>query len=513
MKYVVALLLMMTLTESSVGQIREKYIHKHPYTNSSVCTYGAEHIYFNVAKGGIWELSPTEQWLMKYSLDLNPKDSIDLYSVLGINSNHFLYCKNLKEKNGVLNLIATEFIPDTNYLLGAKHRSFILQLDSNLQKVSEYEIADSNQGVDLVNFTEVGDFIYGTGFSVSDTGLFPCLIKLNKIDSSFKLHVYDSLNRFEVFADIQFLDSVFLVAVSPGKPPRSVETVAILDTSLELLGRTSIADPLLIDLFMLSAGYFIDRKPQPPMVISSAEDYTNINLIDGSMKMGVAKLDWSYTVTQIDTFRFSGADHIFPNGYAFPKPYQDACDYISPDSVLFSMAGQEFVDGLGYQMRFPNDVYIYNYNAQTEDLNWLRVYNNGYTQNVYVSVEVLPNNQYLVILNEYNWDKYSYPNLSIHLMILNANGDLINNPELPYQREVIRAFPNPCSNHVVLSGLEQVRTGTYSYQLIDINGALIEEGAIQEDNQIFFKDAVSDTRVLQVLSEGRLVQSILVMGE
>jgi hypothetical protein len=349
-------------------------------------------------------------------------------------------------------------------------------------------------------------------FNDSNTSLNPCIILLDHDLQADTLISYGGqLEPLSVFSSVKKVGAFYFASIAANFF-NSQSAFAVLDSNFQLMDSTSIYDPG-FETALPNSGYIIPRMQNSTLCIGSAVTYQNTPPVGGyHWSMGVGFIDSNFQFSRIDTFRFSGHDARLPSGYINPKPNLNALAYVTTDSLLLAMTGQEFLKGMGAIDRTANDVYIYNYNADLERLNWYRTYNNGYCQSSLTPVEALPNNRYLVILNEYNWDKYPYDNLSIHLMILNGNGDLINNPELPTHRQALRVFPNPCQERVWVENLEPAPKGSYSYELVDMSGALVETGDILSTGEIHFRQQFGGMHLLRILKRDELVQSMLLKG-
>jgi hypothetical protein len=497
------------------GQVSEKYIHQNPFTFSSASSYLDGHIYYNIASNQVWDILSNEQWLVKSDLNLNTVDSIDLFSELNIDSTHFAECMRIKNSGGLLSMIINEVIPDTVTPNQFLFQSHLVLISKDLVVLEHHiiEVTDS-RGIQLSDAVMTGSDWFLVGWIVTDTGSRPASVKIlsGNLNPLIKIYTDSIFYEDEVFANIELVDSVFLTSIA-SPFGSTTDRIAILDSNLHLSGLVDMYDPSGEPVYFPNPGFFIQRPQQAPIFLSSAVGDYPFGQNQPYMLFGAGIMDNQYNFARIDTFSFSGMNSKSPNGTINPKPTISAFDYIIPDSSLLVMPGQEMIYAFGYGDRFANDIYLYNYNGLTEKLNWTKIYNNGYTQSSFSPVTALPNNQYLVILNEYNWDKYPYDNLSIHLMILNANGDLISNPELPHHRQRLKAFPNPCSDYVSLEKLAPAPKGTYHYKLWDVSGSLVDEGPISDNGQIYFNQKFKGSHLLSVFKQKELLQSILLNGK
>ena len=498
----------------SYGQILEKYIHRNPFTFSSASAYLDNHIYYNIAGNQVWDILSFEQWIVKSDLSLNAVDSIELFDELNIDSTHFAEFMRLKSTNNSLVLIINEFMPDTVGINQFTFRGHFVQFSSDLTVIRHAIIEDSDyMGVHLSDAVKLGSDWVLSGWVTTDTSLAPLIVSLKPGSPNPNLHLFpDSIfYRDEVLANIEWVDSIFLASISTPFGS-TTDRIVVLDSNLSILRLVDMYDPSGEPVYFPNAGFFVQRPTQAPIFLSSAVGDYQFGQNQPYMLAGAGIMDDQYSFTRIDTFRFSGLNSTSPTGTINPKPTLSAFDYKTPDSSLMVMPGQEMIYTFGYGDRFANDVHMYNYNGVNENLNWHKIYNNGYTQSSFSPVTVLPNNQYLVILNEYNWDKYSYDNLSIHLMILNGNGDLLDQTEMPHFRESLKAFPNPFSNLIQVEGLTDEQASS-AFELVNASGQKVASGKINAEGLIELENQYSGPHILRIFQEGQLVQSIMLMGK
>lgn len=495
------------------GQEIEKYIHTKPFTFSSASLYLNNHVFFNKAENQIWDLLPINQKIFKADLSLNIIDSVDLKNLLSISASDYLECFQLKPIDNELSLLLTQFYPDSTNFFGYLHKSHHVILDSNLGLVHHSIYDLESTGLQLVDVEVVGDKKFFVGWVATDSNSSSCIVSHPYNDSSYQISYYpDSLfSNPQVFANLSYLDSVFAVSLS-STYGSTTERIAIIDTSLKIQKLVDMYDPRGEPVYFPNFGFMVKRDNKLPIYISSVVGDYPFGQNQPYMLMGAGFMDAQYDFTRIDTFSFSGKHSKSPSGLINPKPWLEAFGCNTIDSCLLVMAGQEMLYGFGFPDKFANDVYFYNYNATLEGLNWTQVYNNGYTHASILSVTALPDNKYLVILNEYNWDKYSYDNLSIHLMIINGNGDLINQKENPHSRVPLSAYPNPFQDRVVIDNLPNDHK-SYQYVLVTTSGQEVSRGEIRSTGEISFKEKHTGPHVLRVYSAQELIQSLLVIAK
>ncbi len=497
----------------STSQISERYINKTPFTFSSACETLGNYIYYNRASNLIWDLHSYDQWLYKVDTLLSDVDSLNLNSVIGIDSSSFTECYRIKRIDDALHILIAEYVIDSSNYFGFRYATNHIEIDSNLNIISKQKYVGTNgSGIQLSDLLIIHNCKYLFGWISSDSSFYPCVIKQPLDDSIYSITQFtDSLPQKSVFANGYFIDSKLAVSIGSNYGS-TINRLAILDTNLDVLNLVDMYDPTGEPVYFPNVGFLVDRNLSHPIYLSSVVGDYPFGQNQPYMLMGAGIMDSQLNFTRIDTFSFSGHNSTSPNGTINPKPTLQACNYANIDSILLVMPGQEMLYGFGYADKFANDVHLYNYNATSEDLNWHRIYNNGYTQSSFSPVATLPNNKYLVILNEYNWDKYNYDNLSIHLMILNSQGDLLEQKDKAFSRMPIYAYPNPFQGKLQLENLPK-STGELHYSLINSTGQEIDVGSIPEDGQLFLQPQLSGTYILRILNEGNLIQSIPLMAQ
>ena len=500
------------LPELGKSQIIERYIHNESFTFSSACETLDGYIYFNKASNYLWDIHAYEHWLIKTDTLLSDVDSLDLISALGIDSSTYTECYRIKLIDNHLHLLLAEYVSDNNIYSGFRYETRHVVFDSNLNILYQQKYKGQNGiGLHLSDLLIIDNSKYLAGWLSNSSGFFPCMIKQSLQDSSYYLKSYaDSLPFKSFLPNLYYTDSVLVISLGSNFGS-TTDRMVVMDTSLNIVKLVDMYDPTGEPVYIPNTGFLIQRKYSTPVYLSSAVGDYPFGQNQPYMLMGAGVMDNQLNFTRIDTFMFSGHNSVSPKGTINPKPTLQACNHTTVDSVLLVMPGQEMIYGYGYSDRFANDVHFYNYNASSENLNWHKVYNNGYTHSSFTPVATLPNNRFVVILNEYNWDKYPYDNLSIHLMIINGNGDLIALKENPFSRERITAFPNPFHARIQLRGLPRSISG-FEYRLVDSSGKEVSSGHVGHSGMINLNRRHPGAHILRVLQDGELLQSIRVMG-
>ncbi len=471
----------------------------------------------NRAKGGLFDFYLTNQQVLKLNLDLKVVDSLNLQSTFNIPTGHFSYCHKLRaigqnELVGILNE-RYEHVDNGKTVFHSKMHVFVL--DSNLIVKNQFTFNSDSVYLRLNEVDINQDTLYFTGF-VTDTffkNLRNIMVKSNKSGSYSKAQIYSP----SLFVDNPLLDHLYFkgdkIFASLASSFNGADRFVIIDKQLNFIKSIIPRDTLQPLFFFPASGYFVEDGSGGLCFISSLglvkQPDPSHPAYPGTIPyftMGVGQLDSSLNVLRIDSFPFSGFDWGY---YINPKPSFDALDYNKADSVIMIMPGQEITTG-NFSLQDTNDMYIYNYNAVTKSMNWVKVYNSGYSNSWVSAAEVLPGNRYLIMLNEYNWDKYNYPNTSIHLMILDSKGNIIGDEEHPYLRNYLTVYPNPFSNELRVEGLPE-RARPFTYKLYEMSGKEMEAGPIDGNNVVKTESLQSGSFILQILDGGKVYQNIPVL--
>lgn len=492
------------LLSSVSAQIKEGYLQPKTFSASeTVCSLG-NRIYLNVATDGYFETYPLHQSILKLDLELNVLDSLNVNAVLGTSAGHYLYCPKMIE-TGINEL--TILVTEINIAQQNESKTHVVQFDTNLVMQNYFTIGDTSNLVRHVEVKKHNDSLYFLGFRYdsSSSQTYQQIVKTNHNGSSQHLYEFhDSIfghNYF--FNNIEwYQDKVFIgFDANYGELPN----IGIFSKQFELIKKVSSYIPTDSASLKPWSGFFIPQGNNPPITIGTS--VTAPYSPGTSFNMAVSHLDSNLNLSQMDTFKFSGKDYRYYNN---PRAWFDAFDYNTTDSVFLVMAGQ-WMDPNYYNQTDSNDIYIYNYNGTTHQLNWMKVYNSGYNNSLVASGEVLPGNKYLVVLNEYNWDKMSIDNMAVHLMILNNKGDILSETRLKVPNTKLQVFPNPASTFSTVKLPENENT-VFSYELVSIGGSKVSSGLLSPENtKIDVRQIPAGTYILRCSSsQTQLEQKVVI---
>lgn len=228
---------------------------------------------------------------------------------------------------------------------------------------------------------------------------------------------------------------------------------------------------------------------------------------------GVSLLDSNHNVTQIDTFSLSGNQYTFFNSLIPPEgelyTSRHPVDYRSVDSVLF-VQGARRLRGWSYSLQDSTEFYLYNFNARRGQMNWIRKIQRNYSVGGH-SVAALPGNRWLLVFNEYDWDRYSGENLSVHIWILNGNGDILSTRRLSKPAPALSLFPNPAQDFIRFSPASHWH-GPLRYAILDLSGKSLREGTVStETARVSLQDLAPGTYFLHLRHAGEEVRGRFVV--
>lgn len=488
------------------GQITERYFRDAPVTSGSASAVLDSHIYINQEHSNNPGFLNSEVYIKKLGFDLGTVDSVNLGAVLGIFATSWLRTVAIKNCNGQnLDILLNEYYPDTNSPFGSGYyRSHVARLDSDLKLKWHYRTTVDSTNFSLGSMECDGSRLLLGGIGTkADRSWSRFLIALDSTGTVVDLNYNFQDSTRGYYDHIDILDGQYYVGTSDFQALAS-NRVLIFDSVLSIIDTIDLVDPNQ-SFFLNGQGFVIDRKAGNPLHISTGYNIiTKPNLMqEANMIIAISEIGIDNNVLQIDTLTFSGYPEDDTSEFNNPVPWINALDYMSTDSVLLAIAGKEFQFGYGPGMYGSNPVYIYNYNAEGRQLNWMRVYDNGQRHTSISFVTVLPGNQYLVGMNEYTGGKYPSGNLSLHLMILNSGGDILGERNIGFSRNITQVYPNPFKETFTLE-LTGHSYGQVRYFIYNSSGQLVDCGETSGKSPV--SPALDDgVYLLQIIKGGLLL--------
>jgi hypothetical protein len=496
----------MLMPLTSFSQTTERYFSEAPSTSGSASAVLDSHIFVNQEHANNPGFLNSDVYIKKLRFDLSTADSVNLKALLGIFASSWLTTVTLKNCSGQnIDILLNEYYPDTNSPFGSGYfRSHIARLDTDLSLKWHYRTSVDSINLSLVDMECDNSrlILSGTG-TRADRSWSRYLLALDSTGTVTDLYANFQDSTPGYFSHIDVLDGKYYVAMSDFQNS-SGNKLIIFDSSLSIVDTIDILDKTQ-SYYLNSEGFVIDRQVGNPLHISTGYNIiTKPNLMqEANMVIAVSEIGADNEILQIDTLTFSGYPEDDTSQFNNPTPSTNALDYSTTDTILLVIAGKEFQQGYGPGMYGSNPVYIYNYNAEDRQLNWMKVYDNGERHTSISFVSILPGNQYLVGLNEYTGPQYPRGNLSLHLMVLNSRGDILGERTISSSKDVIPVYPNPFQKAFTLD-LSGQSLGQVNYFIYNSSGQLVDSGVTNGERPV--SPALdSGAYLLQIIKDGALL--------
>ena len=489
------LFFLLSLSSSLIarGQVLEKHISRSTFNSSLSMVTDGDEIFLNVSKNNYFELGPKENMIIKLDGSLNILDSLDLNGFdRQIPGHYVLVQRLLSNGNDTIIAIINQYYPDSTFsgMSYSNYTSSILFMHKNLSIFDTISLKDDSASFQALNILHEKNQWIVTGI-VRDTTNNKGRPFIKIFDSDLAInetHEYQSLtvNNTECgISELQKLNDKYIA-----KLDESVRKFALIDSNFTLIKSFNAIDSIEPNFYFSGYGNFIERSQGNPIYIGTAfrEVWGAIPIppyFDRYWYIGVGQIDSTGKIQQIDSLSFSGFNYrISPDDpFNTLTPVYGFLDSRIPDSTIFSVTGQTYFY-FNYTDSIPNQIFIYNFNANTKQLNWLKVYESGFANSVITHTASLPKNQFLIVMNEYDWS-LPYENLRVHLMILNGNGDILNEGEFSSRGpKFIVTYPNPFFDQVHVNLPENDSSQRIHFELIDLFGKTIRSGILGETHTI-----------------------------
>ncbi len=495
-----SLILLITVI-SAQGQIVQREINPFNFSFSRCIEAHDGSIFLGLAKTINFEVGPELTYL--YKLDnktLATKDSILLNGlVANSKSNLGVIIGDIKPIDSLL-AVAVSYLDTIDSSDCHLFHSGLILFDSNLNIVEELLFEDNNYPLYFTSFNFNQDWIVlggATEICDSSASLNPVIGIINRQTKAknwvdLSLQISNPNIPWEVFQPAVFGNSVY-ANMWPHKAP-DFKSNLILDTNLILQYEGSILEPNSgpLDNTLNSHGRFIETSAGIVQV-GIARSYWDSFLLpqtrNGYWNLAYTYLDSMGNTSHFDTLPLSGYDIQTSMKINGNVPFNfDGIDYCTIDSVLVIL-NQKFIDNLNYTTKDTVSFFIYNLNLNTNTVNWSRKITRNLI-NSHQSITCLPNNQYAISFNEYNWVNNPNPNLQTQVWILDAYGSIISQRDFKAPTNPISLFPNPCSDYLQVT-LAKNQKWPLAYSVFNAKGDRVAKGQINgEQNTI-------DTRQLQ----------------
>ncbi len=469
MKQICALFLLINAFNGT-AQVKERFIHGADYTFTNFAVQNGVHIYMDRTENLGGSRFGTSLWLLKLDLNLTTVDSLGLITALKIPQGNYLALTHLNTTDkGNLRLLIEE---EVDTVWNSRNTWFktmhYIEIDENLIVLKQFKISSNSYSLRLFGVIEKNDSLVFAGGVFTPFSLESVILTYDSLGALGRMIIYpDSLfDDFGGFRNILRLNNDNFILERAVGAFSAPEILIELDNTFQLKKRIRLNTN---DYSMSRLGFPIKHSNEFSYLSTNRSYQINGNgFSENYFTLGVAHLDSNLNLQKIDTLPFSGFNNESPQiPLSNPSPGFDSFDRITNDSVIGCVSGQ-FMHEINFAEQFANDIYIYNYNLTNTSLNWMRVYNSGYTNHVQTIAEALPGNRFLIGLNEYNWDKYATENTSIHLMIIDGSGNILGAAENALFNNSVSMYPNPSQGIVHFEGLP--KNTLYKYRLVDMMG-------------------------------------------
>lgn len=277
--------------------------------------------------------------------------------------------------------------------------------------------------------------------------------------------------------------------------PTFKQQVAIFDSTLQLQRLDDMRDD---SLLVGGWSQLLSMPNGPPKVATiSARDIDDTlpwNLppsVDWRYKnISLISMDSNYHFTRVDTFQYIKNriyDTVF--NYSVKMSMGSFDGNVARDSVVMMATNMDVL--ATYSLKPQTITYINNGNAHTGQLHWFKTFSNGYAHQARRVVS-LPGNRWLLVFDEYNWDKYPGDNLAIHMILLDANGNPlgITEDEEKALTQKPLVYPNPASDKIYIDNLHWPGN-EFNYTLTNMSGQVVQKGKVVQG------EAIQTTPMLQ----------------
>jgi|GEM_PF-2875392 len=473
------------------GQMVQREINPFNFSFANCIEAHDGSIYLGLSKTFNFEAGPELAFI--YRLDastLITKDSILLNGLIaGGKSNLRVILRDMKPIDSLL-VAAVNYVDTGSNSNCILFHSGLIFFDSDLNIVKEILFEDNNYPLYLTTFNFNEDWIVLAGATlICDSSAFlnPAIGIINRKTNSkswvdLSLQISNPNIPFEAFQPAVFGHSVY-ANMWPHKAP-DFKSNLILDTNLTVQHEGSILEPNSGRLgnTLNSHGGFIETSTgivQMGIARSYLDSFLMPQTINGYWNLAYTYLDSMANVSSFDTLPLSGYDIQTSEGvYGNVSFNFDGIDYSTLDSVLIIL-NQKIVGYLNYTSKDTVSFFIYNLNLNTKTVNWSKKITRNLI-NSYQSITCLPNNQYAISFNEYNWVDNPSPNLQTQVWILDANGSIISQREFHSKTNAFEIYPNPTSDYLKVN-LEEALNSPLRYSIVNTKGEIVKQGQIDNE--------------------------------
>lgn len=504
---------LLPLLVASQEKTREIKPGIHSYSNRVVHHNG--HLYINVIDGKYFDNSVDIKKGILYKIDYNLTtvdslqftDYLPMYTIDAVFAGTFVGLGSKLCAQYVTHSLNSPGFP------GWKGQSHFLIINKDMIVEDTVVLSRDSLSITLVDLQLAANgkiLASGSGRYSKVVEPKPLLARIDTGDWSFTHAFYDSLSsNSRNFEKILPLGDSALAYTRyyVSSTSKGFRSLALIDRQNNILRSSGVFDTSGVDYRSIDfPGIFIPVSRDSIWLLGLARSFIPPGPVNSDCdkpftadyyNLGATLLDADYNVTRIDTFPLSGYCHQNKAGIIPYRPGLKPADYRKVDSVLF-IQGEQFNNYWTFPDQDSTAIWLYNFNARTGTMNWMKRFQPNYTTSAH-SVAALPGNRWAVSFNMYDWDRYSGPNLSVHVWIINGEGDIISQREFDAGRPKVHLYPNPVSDHLRLEG--EVSAGEYA--IIGLSGKQVATGGLPASGEISVRELAPGLYFLRLIVEGR----------
>jgi hypothetical protein len=498
------------LTYYLAGQSVSTQLKSHQFSYTTTGVNVGKYIYLDYLKGTYFNASASRVSLLKLNMNLHVVDSICLSCQGLTDTNYFGFSPIFYGEQGFI------YIP-FRYRNADSLYTVILEIDTSFSSVRKFKLNipldKSRFTFDISSLYTKDSTIYFSG-KLLDTSNFTIadayIVQTDLNGQILHSHILksDSVSfgpRLIDFNSMVVLDSVLLVTLYGTWN----EILAVYDHNLNFLGTRAKGS---------SAGsfgyyphyYFVKNSKQSPLIeaITFTVDNNYTPKPDENnwyKNLSLMHLNASFQISLRDTLGYKGwkTDTL---AYVVESVEYGTATYGSiKEDTIVCMATDYSVLWLNWPLfqylNFPTQSFISSFDYKNETTLWSRVYSTVVAHKA-EEIIALPNNRWLLVFNEYDWNTYGQDNLAVRLIVIDGNGNPIGineNEQKALEQEPI-VYPNPATTHITIGNLHWPGN-QYSYQLIDSKGSLVLQGLLPIDGSITLPEALNGVYILTITNQ------------
>ncbi|MCR9154957.1 MAG: T9SS type A sorting domain-containing protein [Bacteroidetes bacterium] len=377
-------------------------------------------------------------------------------------------------------------------------KPFLLVFDADLNLQSSFDLGlNSDANLYLNYFDSMGNEVLFSGhyeLCGSQIGRRPFLLKLDLATGELKENrsLQDSLQRYAYsFSQPTITNSGLYTRLTPDYLMDGARLLKV-DSALEYKKVFSLKDSTISSSFSHYGRQKIISKGNDSLfVLGTSRDLVASNLYSWTIS---SSLFIQGQKSRIDTLPFCGIKSSFnisSSNYDHPELAPDAVDAQDLDSVFIAQTtGTTF----NYTARDSMELYLYNLNLETGQLNWRTNFKWPKTISN-VSVQKLGRSWVLCFMDQ-DYDGWNSPTVRIHLWLFDEQGTLLDQEYIEMKDDATMIFPNPVQSIIRLTEIEGLQNADFI--IYNVNGKCVKSGQINLGEGIDVSDLESGVYILKV---------------